>query len=274
MRRMRTTILFGSLVFAGVGCPLIAGVKDGVLGDGGIQPGGDAHDDAPSDLPRGDAGCAAFPDASFCDDFDHGLLGARWDGIGGGGGRPSLDDDAAVSPPHSVVVTSVTPDAPANMDVYFYKNLPGGLPRDLLCEFDVRVDSPEAPSFTAFETSTSVAGVQYLIRLWLGTSVGRVDAIYNYSDGGGSRGRYHIPTLATGPWRHVGIALSLPETGDGGVRVAFDDLQVLDVTIATPVADGGGLVMNFGARYMVVEQGFGLRFDNFVCSWGSLAAGR
>jgi len=68
-------------------------------GDGGVDAGSDVFDalvetSAPS-------GC----DASFCDDFDDGGLGARWDQVIGDAGWLSLDAPA-LSPPRSLAAGS------------------------------------------------------------------------------------------------------------------------------------------------------------------------
>jgi hypothetical protein len=223
----------------------------------GTAPAPDAAGDAAGDAtPASDAGRAC--DASFCDDFDEGVLGARWTGLQQNGGSLSLDPGAAVSAPRSLLVR--LPLGPTNRGVSLAKEFPraGGL----RCALSLRVDAPTAASSHVYYAQIRILSPDVSLRvLALGTRPGSsvFEDFTAFPDGGERSNVQQLAPIAAGQWVRVEI-----ETTYSTARVVVDGVPAVAVNI--PPSTGTTVAFDLGAAYYSDSAPATLRFDDVVCA--------
>ena len=221
-------------------------VPDVAVGsEGGATADATPREDAAPPPPL-DAGtsCATAPSNTiFCDDFDVGALGARWDAADVT--YASLDTTAFVSAPRSYHL--VLPSEPKERGGYFKKAVTVPSTANFQVELDMRVD--RADKVYPF----GVDGYALVVNL---------DGYLNEVVGPTPYGGYPITgTFPSGVWRHVTLRI---RRGAGTVALLIDGASaVAERSVAKPAllstGDCGVLVGIYYAPANAVWDG---RFDN------------
>ena len=255
------------------GCSLLvdeSGLSGGETADAGPTP------EATTDAEEGDAFTAdaraeeaGAVDASpadagfscdaevhdFCDDFDHGALGATWSSATNTGGTLALDP-LALSPPWSLLVA--VQDGGGPEDLLLHKSF--AATAGIHCAFDIRVDAYD--SYTdVFHVDFGQASGSYFVRFIMG---GTVVNEYGTLPDGGVRVRNNWPTgqPAIGVWTRVDLDLRF--SGQAGTAVlAYDGKQVLSVNLSPPT-DIVSNKIQLGAWSSAATK-WRAHFDNFAC---------
>ena len=213
-RRAAVAALFSFLF----GCSAFVSLDGLTGGDAGLAEGGDGSDDVESDVVvQNDAGIdgrvsPCLKPHTFCDDFDHGLLGAKWDRMVMTAGSLSLSTNA-VTQPNALEATAIS--ITGGSQTLLAKTFPAMDHTHI--ELDIQVANPSDTTQTEVD----------LVALWLvqappGYSSSELyverwqDAAileqYALADDGGSVGQ-SLPINETfNAWRHVTLDLDRPSS--------------------------------------------------------------
>lgn len=261
-----------------VGCSILLGV-DGLTGgffpdDGGVaegavsDAGGDAVGDAAldsmtmTDAPLDGSLPCGVPH-TFCDDFDDGGLGARWDMQRTVQGSLALDTTVSVSPSRSMLVTANPGDASGeSYDIALYKNFSGSF-SSIHCELDVMTDSAAAPqTAAAFSINVSAsAGSDYLI-LW------DIDQARLYQEFDPKLTYEPISLPTSGKWTRVAVELKLnPDAGVGLLTLWYDGTQIASVpSLGQPIPiSGARFAVGLALGYAPLPNSWHTHYDNAWC---------
>ncbi len=266
---MRRALAFAALVLAvGAACASFGSGNDATPApDGGAES---AAPPPPADAaPDADAGpwCARQTGLLFCDDFDDGPLGAKWDRSYVAVGTLALDPNAN-SPPNALLAT--LPAASSGVpQMALYKAFGGLQPRRVTIGVDVFVeafDDAGAPADVAHVSIFSGA-LFYTLTVNDGAN-GPLLAEDTNTDGGIPQNVHRIGTkLPHGRWTRVSIdGVIRPDAGPPLVTVAFDGAQVLTDNITPTVSEGGVIAVAGMWTADVPTGGWTVRFDNYALS--------
>ena len=227
---------------------------------------GPAEDSGDAHAPRDGAEVGAptwcdtrVPAPVFCDDFDRGELGARWDFfLKSPPGTAALDfTDARSSPNALTIVTGKIADA--EFGSILLRKTVGGSPIRARLGFDVRVDATQTSGTLAIATLD--LATDHLLTLYL-----RDDnpgspgpALVEVPPGGAPPVRNALPVVpAVGQWTRVELDV---DAAAGKATVRFDGKTILD-----GVALAAGATTKPTVRVGVLCSGpadpYAFRFDN------------
>jgi hypothetical protein len=258
-----------AIAIAAAGCSLIVDTSGlvGVAGDdaasdraapneAGAVDAADASDDAasPSDAAR-------TCDATFCDDFDDGPLGATWTKTNlAGGGTLDLATPAQ-SLPNALRARFYGVSSPDDRYAMLEKDL--GMGKAVRCDFAMQVTKrPNKDIDDVFRIRTRGPGLNdYLLWFVVSTAGGALADDIAYPDGGcACPQRYDaFPNLPQGTWVHVTV-----ETDFSRATVKIDGQTVVDDTFG-PLVPTEPIVVGLGGRAFSSITGDVL-FDDFSCT--------
>lgn len=193
-------------------------------------------------------GCALYPGAFFCDDFDQGSLGAKWDQNTLSFGKL---DSAAVSTPNGLKVDLVESGSPTTG--YLVKTI-GGSPKAVASvSFDMRVDkaAPVYP-FGIFCANN------YRLSFNLD-----VNHIAEQGNGTLYTGYSTNITFPTNVWRRIELVI---DQAQGTVRMYQNGSPAMDKVTLTGRANFGtsNCALAVGMYYADAQLSWVGRFDNVV----------
>jgi hypothetical protein len=240
----------------GAACVVDAGGLTG--GDAGTRE--DASDagavDAPSACDAGFCACLS-PPPTFCDDFDHGTLGARW-----------TAPVANPMPGASLTLDSNAVSSPNALRVIFPRSAGGGAIalaeefsqtfQEARLEFDVF--APDG--FTDDQVAAFRIGGSYTVSL-----VFLSDGAKAFEEPSEVPTSLGAPSPPAGVWTHVTLIFRLPGSGPGLFRLSYGNpdagAAVYDLPIRTAVS--GTLRLAFGGVYVQDSpNGWTSNFDDVV----------
>jgi hypothetical protein len=207
----------------------------------GIDADGIAEPDA--------GGC---PDGAFCDDFDEGELGARWNKVTNSKAyRLSLDPTAPLSPPNALRVALSADAGRGPIEGMLEKVVP--VSKQLRCSFAVRMEHPldATRNVDVFQIKVEAPEIQeYWLNLGGVKRLGLRDDVY-FLDGGCDCPRAksgELLALEPGVWKRIVVitdytSVSLAADGNVIVKQDFTSLTPSRVTVrlgltSTAAADG------------------------------------
>jgi hypothetical protein len=179
---------------------------------------GDASADA---TPAPDAGRC---DADFCDDFDEGVLGARWSRVVAQRGTIAFDTTSFRSAPRSFRATTQADAGEAT--AYLAYDLPS-VPKAIECSFSLRVNAPDGGTVgyaDVFQFAAVGPGIgEYQLRLgfFQGQPSVREDVYFDDAACGCPRKDVDLPPIAPGAWLRVTMATDFTT-----LTVTYADAQV------------------------------------------------
>lgn len=263
-----------------VACSLLYGV-DGL--SGGASPEGDG---APGDgfgpdgimqeagnldsttLPDADA--AASLDGSsacatphtFCDDFDDGGLGARWDLQRNTQGSLALDTTTSVSPARSLRVVADPSDASgADYDIVLRKTFSGAF-SGIHCEVDVLTDSATPPQTgSGFGINVSGSGTDYLV-VW------DLDEARLLEEQGPAVTSHPIALPKSGQWTRIAVELAADtDAGPGQLTLSYDGKQVASFPSLGQPSNASAVSFDLGLAlgYSPLSNPWHINYDNAWC---------
>ena len=227
----------------------------------GLSGGSTGPSDAASEPTPVDGAVDGGCDATFCDDFDNGPLGAAWTEIhGADAGWLSLGAPS-VSPPNALEIA--LPDAASGTRMaMLVRDLPKG--SALRCSFSVLGEALSTSTNWADVLSFHFAGtgafVDAEILLGMSQSGVTVREDVSYPDGGCGCPEFEGPPIAFSPTLFTKIAMT---TDFSAVR-----LYVNDVLVDTHAVTGGApaqVRVSFGMR-QYGGTATRARFDDFACT--------
>lgn len=245
-----------------VACSLITTLGDLGASDGGIDAALDVASDviAITDAGPSDAPFCKRADHTLCDDFDELALGALWSSQHVVSATLVLDDDAAVSPPRSLVAS--VPDAQAG-NAYLQRDFTGSASR-VTCQFDARMDYLGTVPILSFSLGLSSADPN---RPGYNITFLHTFAKTSYSewiaapDGGGQSNGADLPPLPVGSGKFTHVAIDM-NFGAGSIAVTYDGASVLATGLAAPPNSGQTLLLGV-IEYVATPAT--LHFDNVAC---------
>ena len=210
-------------------------------------------------VPNVDAAVSPCASAhAFCDDFDQGALGARWDDRNVTGGPLDVDDASFRSPPFAFRARS--PAQAAARSVVLYKKLPDPSAGKLRCELDVLLRQRAGGAADVFELRLSAdpAGTFYYAYLQAtdaGTLVGQELA---FPDGGKTTSLNAVTDVQNGAWHHLRF-----DTDWKTISFAFDGQPAHVETMS--LATGTAPQLAVGLVYTEGGGPFDFLFDDVAC---------
>ncbi len=194
--------------------------------DGGGETGVDVKTDTTSPIDGGDGGLCSVAH-TFCDDFDEGGVGARWDLLQPYGGTLAYTD-AAVSPPNALEVTaSASLDAGITAMVKHFISAAS----KIHLEMDLQTDCEAVSEVDLVDVIPSTAPNPYSsvdLLLWQHQDAGYIEVDYNATPvDAGTSANAPISVPFGGGYRHFIIqydlvAQALTVTIDGVVEAKLD----------------------------------------------------
>jgi hypothetical protein len=237
-----------ALLVVAAGCSLeeFVGVRPS---DAGAGP--EAGTDAGSGADGVSDGIASHPcTQTFCDDFDDGSLGARWDTPPPAGSGLSLDSANWESPPRSLVV-----QCGMNRPCGLVKTLSGA--SHVRLDLDVRLGTPPEGALSLFRLKP-VGGDTY-VEIEFRTGTGSADI--QICETSGCFTTKTIGALTTTRFRHITVDANLR---GGGVSVALDGSTVLSEIGPIPAQATTGVVAELGDAVVSPGPSTVFRFDNIA----------
>ncbi len=252
-------------VFAGLGgCSLLTNLD-------ALSGGGDASDAAGDVLGDvlGDASgdgsdaktspCTAVH--SFCDDFDHGALGATWDGVVVQSGPLVYSTSNEITPPNSLEATGNATGSPTEL----VKNFPSADHTHV--EFDLMIQNPAVVQnaevdFITIEATQPPSGIGFADLTF--SRLGGTSNLGEYAspvDGGVAARQDLAISEAFGGWRHVALDLVFSaQTLE--LRIDGTLVQTLHFN---PALTASPLKVSVGAAYVSGTSGdWDVFVDDFV----------
>jgi len=238
-----------------------------------LTAGGAGAGDGGADAPRADAagdegGACAARRWALCDDFDHAELGALWATTSAVGGTLTLDTDASVSPPRSLLVTVPLPSEAAAPQAFLGQTF--GAPTSALhCEIDLRVDLVDPKGavnpLNIALTPTDPDYKNYSLFLVIDANALKFLEYMDFADGGSFEPCAQLAPPSTGQWLHYAIDVDvLSGRGtlwEGTTRLATMPLHLPRSASATTLEVGQTYVYAPGG-----DSTWQLRFDDVGCS--------
>jgi hypothetical protein len=261
-RAIPRAAVVASLAAGLAACSLITTLGDLGASDGGTDASLDVASDviAITDAGPSDAPFCKRADHTLCDDFDELPLGALWSSQHVVSATLVLDDDAAVSPPRSLVAS--VPDAQAG-SAYLQRDFTGSASR-VTCQFDARMDSLGTVPILSFSlglSSTDPSRPGYNITFLHTFARTSYSEWVASPDGGGSSTSADLPPLPVGlsTFTHVVIDMNF---GGGAIAVTYDGASVLATSLAAP--PNSGQTVSLGVIEYIATPAT-LHFDNVAC---------
>ena len=198
------------------------------------REGGGGRDDADSSAPTWCDTRAPVP--VFCDDFDRGELGARWDFfLKSPPGTATLDVARARSAPNALAVATRKVLA-AEFGSILLRKMVGGSPTRARLGFDLFADATQ-PSGTLAVATLDLAA-DHLLTLYLrdDNADGPGAALVEVPPGGAPSVRYVLPvTPAVARWTRIDLDV---DAAGGRATLRFDGATILDgVALARAATD-------------------------------------
>jgi hypothetical protein len=268
-----------------VGCALVAGLGDYVVGgDASLSPDVDA-DAVRSDGPQSDSALpldasSACDGAHWCDcntpvggyclDFDEeaGVFGPfiRQSNIQGDGGTLAIEPGAAVSPPNALYVE--VPDITQGAEILDLRDFAIGVPRDggvvnFHAALDLRIEQNSFALGTLFMTvglasDQSDAPPLYEVSFVLDGTVLGVSEYHVDGDGGAPPSVAHdlVPNLTPvlRQWYRVALDVRIDGLGAGTVQLTLDDAGPQPFALAPTLVSGYPFFL-FGVPFNVSGGG-------------------
>jgi hypothetical protein len=223
--------------------------------------------DAPSegvDAASGFRDCDATPH-EVCDDFDDGVLGARWSGQSvAGGGVLAFASDAGLSPPNALRSTLArTPPDGGFAAASLYKDIARAA-SVVDCELDIQVLA--GGGFQALDVSFANAAGD--------TVCGIAANVADTSDGAHLREyrfagttytllhEYPLPALAARVWHHASLAATITGENTGTVKLVIDGTSLVDTSLS-PKEAPSRLRLTLSENY--TSTPFDALFDDVYC---------
>jgi hypothetical protein len=232
----------------------VSGGSDGSVVDGNVA-------DAPAgDNSSGEGGqptSCGDPARAFCDAFDQGPLGARWNDMRQTNGALALDDGAPRSAP-SALRASTTGAGEA--EAVLVKQLPAGT-KQIRCEFDFSAPLPpgSAGEVDLIVFLTHLGGSNtYQTYLWYSGAW----QIGEYSQSMPIDHNGPVGSMPTDRWAHMVF-----ET-DGKQLTLSADGQVIAQLPGLASPAGTTTEIDFGIPYAKGRAAYSALFDNLACTFG------
>lgn len=238
---------------------------DDPVGDGSTlqrTEGGDPQNDAAVEADATtDGGVTGCP-GDFCDDFDEGAVGAKWNEAVILGGAVAYDDGGYVSAPQSLRASVPSGTDNVVRRAYLRKNLP--VPTSIRCSFSIKINSAYAAGvryMDFFKLRAEAPNIEeYELRWGVRTGMSALREDVFFSDGGCDcprKSNDQMPALPVGQWVRVML-----ETNFTIATVSYDDVQVYSSTFAgfSPTA----LAIVLGVEHKD-KLAMDAQFDDLVC---------
>lgn len=209
---------------------------------GATDPGIDPRSDA------GEAGVGACAH-TFCDDFDHGPLGERWDAPPLPTSGLLLDSKASVSPPSSLLVHCGTGRS-CNMT----KTFPGA--SHVRMDLDVQLVTAPETALTLSRLRPATGEFNVSVEFESKTNA----LMLTICNASGCPTTETIGSVGTAGFRHVSVEVDLR---GGVVTVTLDDVTVLNDAGPVPIQNADGVVAVLGDPITSSGASTEFRFDNF-----------
>jgi hypothetical protein len=247
LRKFRRGLVFvsvGSVLIAA--CSLFTDLSDldaqdpAALVEGGDGPPASANDgpgnppplDAPIDVPivvQGDGGC---PEAGFCDDFEEGTIGSKWDSMIVTAGTGTIEEDLElfVSGRRAFRSRTIAAVTPPNKSAYLRRSIAGPVPKGAVCSFAARSriaqDAAALRWADFFQLRGTAAGVtNWDVNLGMNQGYMGVRNDINFADGSCDCPHDEIQiarTFPTNQWVNV-----IVETDFKSLKVFFDGVAAI-----------------------------------------------
>jgi hypothetical protein len=239
---------------------LLSGASLALAALGGAACGDDAaaQDDAASSgaMPGVDPFCATRPVLTFCEDFDEAPLPGAFAASTAEGAALSVEDDAAASPPSSLVVAMDGGPATGTLSADFEPS------RKLRFFGQLRIDALPGAGGEVRVASFSFESLDVPYEVGFGFDAGGAGFVYQARAGVEEVRAGGDVTLPDAPWVSVRLNADFAEDGTGALALRFgDDLVAQTGALTPPAAD-------LGARCTVGLRGEGgpwqVRFDNLT----------
>jgi len=239
----------GALFLVAAGCSLedFVGLRPVDAGSGTEASTDTAADAATADGTPDAVGSRACTQ-TFCDDFDDGVLGERWDTPPPAGSGLSLDPANWQSPPRSLVV-----QCGMSRPCRLVKTLAGA--SHVRLDLDVRLGTSPEVALSLFRLKP-VGGTTY-VELEFRTGTG--SALIGICESSGCSTTKAIGVLTTTRFRHITVDANLK---GGGVNVSLDGTAVLSELGPIPTQTATGVVAELGDDIVFPGPISEFRFDN------------
>jgi hypothetical protein len=211
-------------------------------------------DDAASDGGK-EAGVDLCAGTVFCDDFDTGAFGAKWEIRTDGVGSMDFDGTPAMSPPHAVLATIAAGHSGAQR--YLTKHLDELPPtNDVEIELDLRLDA--ACDGNILDLGTD-ATTDYLFRIYADTGALRLSEYNQQSDSGVvQKDLASLPAMPIAVFQHVKLRANLgAKIGEYWVNGVLQQSVPLAPDVPSGIAH-----FRIGIVYQNSGTGCSVRYDN------------
>jgi hypothetical protein len=253
LSRLAGVLLAGMACGPGAIEDLTRGRADG----GGAGSDGGRTDAGRSDA-RADGGCIA----TFCDDFDDGILGGRWSDSGATSGAVIELVEGGVSAP--LAFRAASPGGIANTQALLAKFI--GRRRAVRCELDLQIVAPSASGevdYLSFVSRTAdVSLYQVYFAVFDGTW--NVAEFARGADGGRILDRAKdMPAPPVNRWTHVVF-----ETDGNEASISFDGTKVATLSALSAIPPDGREIqigITFASSASTASSAL---YDNVACDYG------
>ena len=255
-----------AITTAAAGCSLLVDTSglsgsaaEDAASDRAVPNEGGALDAGAEATSSSDAGRTC--DATFCDDFDDGPLGAKWTKTTlAGGGTLELATPAR-SLPNALRAQFHGVSSPQDRYAMLEQDL--GLGKSVRCDFSIYVASrPNMDLDDVFRIRTRGPGVgDFLLYFAVSTGGGSLADDIAYPDGGCACPQKYVPftQLPVSSWAHVTV-----ETNFSTATVTVDGTMVVSDTFG-PIVPNEPIVVGLGGRAFSSITSDVL-FDDFSCT--------
>jgi hypothetical protein len=247
-----------------VGTACGSGFLDGLSGGQRLGP----NDGAPADSAlgpeagaglEGGSGCLA----SFCDDFDHGPLGATWTDSGVTANGSIALVEAGLSPPFAfqAAYEGGVPNTTADIETNI------GSRSVINCEVDVRFVSPPPMGEVDYLTFVSIMDNFVLYKVYLAVFNGtwNLGEYGIFTDGGKLDRSKGVPTPPIDTWTHVRFVM---DTRQKTLSISFDGQPTTTLGALTQYFSTTREVhigINFASANAASSSAL---YDNVACDYG------
>jgi hypothetical protein len=216
-----------------------------------------------------DAPGARVCDATFCDDFDDGSLGARWTSVNVDNGAMLTLDDAGLSPPFALGVhlptrATTSPSRAAQLVKRF-----SPFPQKLLCTAQIFVQGgvTSGEGYGLFIARPSPNGGPWSFEVKIHpTNTIQSEEAYALPDGGKTLQTTKLSTIAVGAW--VALAIELDWPTQAIVTVAGSSSTIPFASGPESTDEGGATALDVGLGEDSDGDlpAFDALFDDFACT--------
>jgi hypothetical protein len=226
---------------------------------------GDGSADGGADALGNDAGeagpCAAAH--FFCDDFDDGGLGARWDTV-----RVDpesvleLATDASVSAPRSLHVKIPVTSAPLTAALDLDRPVVPAH-RAVTLRFALKMDTYGHPTAQVFLIHVRTTTKDDYELAYITEEIGAIITEYGtFADGGGVFNQYQFPSTPLAQWSQVEMSFTFVAAGSPNLVVKYDGNLVLSQKLGAPNAPIEDVSMTAGIDTFTATDPFAFHIDD------------